>query len=140
MANSKIKLSLFINFFLFTILVNSVVAVILQAQHYYGTGAYSPAIPEVFNHVVAGVVSFAIAYFIIRIGYKGSMAIAITVMMMSIGNMDGWVNTGFIFQYYSGGELLFSLLTVSLVAAMLFVLRRNEEIRKAGRILSRLKG
>ena len=83
MTNSKITLSIFVNFFLFAILLNSVGTVILQAQLYFGVLASSAAVLEVLKDAGLGVVSFFIASFITRIGYKNSMLVAIVIMTVA---------------------------------------------------------
>jgi MFS transporter, FHS family, glucose/mannose:H+ symporter len=80
MANWKIKLSLFLNYFVFAILLNSVGAVILQVQNNYGVSKSSASILEAFKDLTIAAVSFLVASYIARIGYKKSMLIALTIV------------------------------------------------------------
>lgn len=72
-----IKLSLFVNYFVFAILLNSVGTVILQVQNAYLVSASDAAILEAFKDLSIAVTSFLVASFIARIGYKFSMLLAL---------------------------------------------------------------
>jgi len=76
----KIKISVFINYLLFGIMLNSVGTVILQAQRYYGVSASSASVLEAFKDITIAVVSFVVASFITRIGYKKSMQIGLAAV------------------------------------------------------------
>ncbi len=77
MKNLTIKLSLFINYFVFAILLNSVGTVILQVQNSYGVGESDAALLEAFKDLSIAATSFLVASFLVRIGYKRSMLIAL---------------------------------------------------------------
>jgi FHS family glucose/mannose:H+ symporter-like MFS transporter len=80
MPNLRIKISIFLNYFLFAILLNSVGTVILQVQHYFGVLESSAAILEGFKDFSIALASFTIASFINRIGYRKSMLLALAIM------------------------------------------------------------
>jgi FHS family glucose/mannose:H+ symporter-like MFS transporter len=77
MQNWKIKASLFLNYFVFAILLNSVGTVILQVQNNYGVAQGAASILEAFKDLSIAVVSFLISSYITRIGYKNAMLIAL---------------------------------------------------------------
>ena len=77
MQNWKIKTSLFLNYFVFAILLNSVGTVILQVQSNYGVTESSASILEAFKDLSIAIVSFFIASYVNRIGYKKAMLIAL---------------------------------------------------------------
>lgn len=77
MQNWRIKLSLFLNYFVFAILLNSVGTVILQVQNNFGVTQGSAAILEMFKDFSIAGVSFLAASFITIIGYKKAMLIAL---------------------------------------------------------------
>ncbi len=77
MQNWRIKASLFLNYFVFAILLNSVGTVILQAQNNFGVTQTSASILEAFKDLSIAIVSFLISSYIVRIGYKRSMLIAL---------------------------------------------------------------
>ena len=92
MTDWKIKLSLFLNYFVFAILLNSVGTVILQVQSNYGVSESSASILEAFKDLSIALVSFLVASYITRIGYKNSMLIALgfvasaCLLMPSLGS------------------------------------------------------
>ncbi len=73
MRNWPIKVSLFINYFVFAILLNSVGTVILQVQNSYGVTESSAAVLEAFKDLSIALTSFLVASFIVRVGYKRTM-------------------------------------------------------------------
>jgi len=73
----RIKISLFINYFLFAMLLNSAGTLILQVQHYFGTLESDASMIELFKDVSLGLVSFAGFAFISRMGYKNAMLLAL---------------------------------------------------------------
>ncbi len=77
MQNWKIKTSLFLNYFVFAILLNSVGTVILQVQSNYGVTESSASILEAFKDLSIAIVSFFIASYVNSIGYKKAMLIAL---------------------------------------------------------------
>ncbi|HLZ17537.1 MAG TPA: MFS transporter [Cyclobacteriaceae bacterium] len=92
MSNWKIKLSLFLNYFVFAILLNSVGTVILQVQNNYGVSESSASILEAFKDLSIAIVSFLIASYITRIGYRRAMLFALgfvglaCLLMPSLGS------------------------------------------------------
>jgi MFS transporter, FHS family, glucose/mannose:H+ symporter len=87
MANWKIKLSLFLNYFVFAILLNSVGTVIFQVQTAYGVDESSASILEAFKDLSIAAVSFLIASYITRIGYKNAMLIALGLVAVACSIM-----------------------------------------------------
>jgi fucose permease len=73
----KIKTALFLNYFVFAILLNSVGTVILQAQNNYGISQGEASILEAFKDLSIALVSFLVSAYIARIGYKTAMLIAL---------------------------------------------------------------
>ncbi len=83
MTNWKIKLSLFLNYFVFAILLNSVGTVILQVQNNYGISQGDASILEAYKDLTIAGVSFLVASYIVRIGYKRSMLIALAFVALA---------------------------------------------------------
>jgi FHS family glucose/mannose:H+ symporter-like MFS transporter len=92
MSHWKIKLSLFLNYFVFAILLNSVGTVILQVQMHYGVSESSAGVLEAFKDLSIAAVSFLVASYITRIGYKNAMLFAlgfvglVCLLMPSLGS------------------------------------------------------
>ncbi len=76
MKNS-IKLSLYINYFVFAILLNSVGAVILQVQRNFDVTKGAASVLEGFKDLPIAFVSFLVASFLPRYGLKKSMVIGL---------------------------------------------------------------
>lgn len=79
MKNS-IKLSLYINYFVFAILLNSVGAVILQVQRNFGVSESAASVLEGFKDLPIAFVSFLVASFLPRYGLKKSMVIGLALV------------------------------------------------------------
>jgi len=77
----RIKISLLLNYFVFAILLNTVGAVILQVQNNYGISATSASILEAFKDLTIALVSFLVASYATRIGYKRAMLIALGIVI-----------------------------------------------------------
>jgi fucose permease len=80
MKNWKIKLSLFLNYFVFAILLNSVGAVILQVQRNFDVTKSDASILEGFKDLPIAICSFLLASFLPKIGYKKAMLIALALV------------------------------------------------------------
>jgi len=80
MKNLGIKLSLFINYFVFAILLNSVGIVILKSQNNYGVDEVQASILEAFKDLPIAIVSFLVASFLPRLGYKKAMLIGLGIV------------------------------------------------------------
>ncbi|GAB4262460.1 MAG: MFS transporter [Saprospiraceae bacterium] len=80
MENWRIKLSLFLNYFVFAILLNSVGTVILQVQNNFGVSEGAASTLEAFKDLSIAIASFLIASYVVRIGYKRCMLIALGIV------------------------------------------------------------
>lgn len=80
MKNWKIKASLFLNYFVFAILLNSVGAVILQVQRNFDVSKSNASVLEGFKDLPIAVCSFLLASFLPKIGYKKAMLIALALV------------------------------------------------------------
>ena len=80
MNNLGIKLALFINYFVFAILLNSVGIVIKQSLANYGVTETEASILEAFKDLPIAIVSFFVASFLPKFGYKNSMLLALALV------------------------------------------------------------
>lgn len=127
MQNWKIKLSLFLNYFVFAILLNSVGTVILQVQSNYGVSESSASILEAFKDLSIAIVSFLIASYIIRIGYKNTMLIAlglISVVCFLMPSLNSFAMTKFLF---AATGTSFALIKVSVYATIGIVTENKKD-------------
>lgn len=76
----KVKLSLFLNYFVFGILLNSVGIVILQLINKYNVGETDASLLEAFKDLSIAIFSFGIASFLPKIGYKKAMLIGLGIV------------------------------------------------------------
>ncbi len=104
--NIAIKASLFINYFVFAILLNSVGIVILKSQEVYGVDELQASTLELFKDLPIAIVSFLIASFLPRIGYKLAMLASLAfVSLACIGMYYG--------NSFSSAQILFAAVGVS---------------------------
>ena len=127
MQNFRLKLSLFLNYFVFAILLNSVGTVILQVQANYDITKGAASILEAFKDISIAATSFLVASFIVRIGYKKAMLIAlavVTVVCLVIPSMGSFAMTKLLFAAAGFG---FALTKVSVFASLGLVTNNQQE-------------
>lgn len=93
MQNWRIKLSLFLNYFVFAILLNSSGIAILQVQNNFGVAKRAAAWIDPCKDLSIAIVSFLVASYIARFGYKRAMLFAlgiISVVCFLIPNAPGF--------------------------------------------------
>ena len=134
---TRLKLSLYINYFVFAILLNSVGIVILKSQQEYGVDEVQASTLELFKDLSIAFVSFIIASFLPRIGYKKSMLIGL-----------GIVTVGCILMYFGNSfntaRILFALVGISFalikvsVFSMIGLVTKSE--KEHGALMSSIEG
>lgn len=77
MNSWAVKISLFLNYFVFAILLNSVGTVILQVQNSYGVSESSAGVLEAFKDLSIALTSFLVASFLARFGFKRAMLLSL---------------------------------------------------------------
>ena len=80
---TRIKISLYLNYFVFAILLNSVGIVILKSQKIYGVDEVQASMLELFKDMPIAIVSFLVASFLPRIGYKKAMLIGLGIVTLA---------------------------------------------------------
>ncbi|GAA0545637.1 MFS transporter [Rheinheimera aquimaris] len=80
MATLRIRLSLLLTYFVFAILLNSVGTVVLQVIHTYQISKSAASVLEGFKDIPIAVVSFLIAAYLPRLGYKRALQLALTLV------------------------------------------------------------
>ena len=80
MKNAGIKIALYVNYFVFAILLNSVGIVIKQSIENYNVSETDASILEAFKDLPIAFVSFFVASFLPKIGYKKSMLFALMLI------------------------------------------------------------
>jgi len=106
MKNNTIKIAMYLNYFVFAILLNSVGIVILKSQQNYGVDEVQASILEAFKDLPIAIVSFFVASFLPRIGYKKGMLIGLGLVVLAC-----------VFMYFgnsfNSAKLLFAMVGVS---------------------------
>ncbi|WP_420148601.1 MFS transporter [Spirosoma sp.] len=127
MAHWRIKLSLLLNYFVFAILLNSVGTVILQVQNNYSVSESAASILEAFKDLSIAIVSFIVASYITRIGYKRSMLGAlglVAVACLLMPQVPAFWTTKLLFAATGAG---FALIKVSVFATIGLVTNDSNE-------------
>ena len=78
-----IKLSLYLNYFVFAILLNSVGIVILKSISSYSVDEVQASVLEAYKDLPIAIVSFFVASFLPRIGYKKAMLSALAMVVFA---------------------------------------------------------
>jgi MFS transporter, FHS family, glucose/mannose:H+ symporter len=114
MKHLGIKVSLFLNYFVFAILLNSVGIVIAKSIKVYNIAETEASILEAFKDLPIAIVSFFIASFLPRFGYKRAMLLALAIVF--IGNLGMYFGNTF-----DTAKILFMTVGVSFALVKLSV-------------------
>jgi fucose permease len=127
MKQFRLKASLFINYFLFAILLNSVGTVILQVQRNFGVSEQSASVLEGFKDLSIAISSFLVASFIIKIGYKKAMLVALALVggfCLLIPSLNSFWATKALFASIGVG---FALIKITTFATIGLVVNNEKE-------------
>lgn len=127
MQHFRIRLSLFLNYFVFAILLNSVGTVILQVQNNFAVSKSAASILEGFKDFPIAIASFLIAPYVVRIGYKKTMLVAlalVTLMCAIIPSAPSFLMTKLLFATVG---ISFALIKVSVFATLGLVTGSKKE-------------
>jgi len=127
MKHLPIKISLFINYFVFAILLNSVGTVILQVQNSYGVAESSAALLEAYKDLSIALTSFLLASFIVRVGFKRTMLASlgfIGIVCLAMPQLPTFWMTKMLFAATGVG---FALVKVSCYATLGLVTKDTKE-------------
>lgn len=80
MKNAGIKISIYLNYFVFAILLNSVGIVIAKSINVYGVSESKASVLEAFKDLPIAIVSFLVASFLPRFGYKKAMLTGLAIV------------------------------------------------------------
>lgn len=125
--NTRIKLSLILNYFLFAILLNSVGIVILRVIEVYMVEKAAASVLEGFKDLSIAAVSFLVASFIPRMGYKRSMMLGLGVVALACVAMPlvpSFLTTKILFLCTG---MSFALIKVSVYATIGLVSKTEQE-------------
>ena len=127
MKNIGIKLSLFLNYFVFAFLLNSVGAVILQVQRAYSIEKDAASILEGFKDIPIAIAAFVLASFLPRIGLKKAMLLGLLVValfcFLTPFSNDFW----FFKILFAAIGVSFALIKVSVFATIGLITKNEKE-------------
>ena len=106
MSTTKIKFSLYLNYFVFAILLNSVGILIQKSINTYGVDEIKASSLEAFKDLSIAIVSFLVGSFLPRLGYKKGMLIALALVFAGCLGMY-WGNS------FSSVRILFACVGIS---------------------------
>ncbi len=134
---NPVRLSLFLNYFVFAILLNSVGIVILKSQKVYGVDEVQASTLELFKDLPIAIVSFLVASFLPRIGYKRAMLIGLGIVVFACIGM--YVGNSFIAArlLFAAVGVSFALIKVS-VYSVIGLVTNNEKEHNS--LMSRIEG
>ncbi len=127
MSNARIKLSLFLNYFVFAILLNSVGTVILQVQNNFGIAKGAASVLEAYKDLSIAIASFIIASQVAKIGYKRTMLIAlvlVSVVCMMMPSLKNFASTKLLFACVGVG---FAMVKVTVFSTITLVTKNEKE-------------
>ena len=121
MKNLGIKISIFLNYFVFAILLNSVGIVIAKSINVYHVSESQASLLEAFKDLPIAIVSFIIASFLPRFGYKKAMLTGLALvffgcLIMIFGN--SFVYTKILFLSIGISFALIKLSVYSLIGVV----------------------
>jgi len=127
MSRWKIKISLFLNYFIFAILLNTVGIVIAQVIDQYQISRITAGSLEAFKDLSIMVASFLVASYIPKIGYKRAMLIGlfiVTIACILIASITAYWVTPLL--YISVGAS-FALIKVSVYSTLGLITNNQKE-------------
>jgi len=132
-----VKASLFINYFVFAILLNSVGIEILKSQKVYGVDEVAASTLELFKDLPIAIISFLVASFLPKMGYKKAMLIALGLVSMAcigmyFGNSFLWAKI-----LFASVGASFALIKVSVYASVGLV---TENEKQHNSLMSSIEG
>ena len=127
MSDWIVRISLFINYFVFAMLLNSVGTVILQVQHSYGVSESSASVLEAFKDLPIAITSLLVASFIVRIGYKRSMLCALGIVGLACLAMPSVPVFWMAKLLFAAVGVSFALVKVSVFATLGLITKDRKE-------------
>lgn len=106
MSNFRIKLCLYLNYFVFAILLNSVGILIQKSINTYHVDEVTASSLEAFKDLSIAIVSFLVGAFLPRLGYKKGMLIALALVFAGCLGMY-WGNS------FTSVRILFACVGIS---------------------------
>ncbi|MFZ6688701.1 MFS transporter [Undibacterium sp. SXout11W] len=127
MKNSRIGIALFLIYFLFAMLLNSVGTVILQVINSFDVSKSDASILEAFKDLSIAAASFLGAAFLPRLGYKKSILIALGLMFFACIAMPLWPGFMCTRLFFMCCGISFALIKVSIYSTIGLITKGAQE-------------
>lgn len=127
MKNTGIKISLFLNYFVFAFLLNSVGTVILQVQRSMDVSKADASILEGFKDIPIAIASFILASFLPKIGLKKSMLIGLALVALMCFATTSATDFWFFKLLFMAIGVSFALIKVSVFATIGLITKNQKE-------------
>ncbi len=127
MSNLRIRISLFINYFVFAILLNSSGIAILQVQDNFGVSKGAASWIDPCKDFSIAIASFLLASFITRFGYKRAMLTAlgaVTAVCFVIPNVPSFLSIKLLFVSIG---ICFALIKMSVYSTIGLITKDEKE-------------
>lgn len=127
MQKLRVKLSLYINYFVIGLMLNSVGIVILQVIIHYNVSESGASVLEAFKDLSIAIFSFLLASFIPKFGYKKSMLTAllvVTAASLSMKFFDSFLMSKILF---AATGFSFGLIKVSAYSTVGLISENSDE-------------
>ncbi|MCB0474784.1 MAG: MFS transporter [Flavobacteriaceae bacterium] len=127
MKNFGIKLSLFINYFVFAALLNSVGILVERSQEIYHVTKPQAAILEPFKDLSIAIVAFIIGSFLPKIGYKKAMLISLVLVFFGCLGMYFGNSFWTVKLLFAATGMSFAVVKVSIFALIGYVTETKKD-------------
>ena len=130
MSNFRIKVCLYLNYFVFAILLNSVGILIQKSINTYNVDEVAASSLEAFKDLSIAFVSFFVGSFLPRLGYKNGMLIALVLVFVGCLGMywgDSFTSVRILFACVG---VSFAVVKVS-VYSMIGLITANDKEHKS---------
>ena len=127
MKNSTIKLAMYLNYFVFAILLNSVGTIILQVQRNFDISKADASVLEGFKDLPIAITSFFLASFLPKIGLKKSMLIGLAFVTVMCSLMPSSNEFWYFKLLFLTIGVSFALIKVSVFATIGIITKTQKE-------------
>ncbi len=118
MKDLGIKISLFLNYFVFAILLNSVGILIRKSQEVYAVSELAASSLEFFKDMTIAVASFVMGSLLMKIGFKRGILAALTLVLIGCLAMYFGDGFGYVQLLFACTGISFAIVKVSVYAIM----------------------
>ncbi len=116
MSTAGIKIALYLNYFVFAILLNSVGILIRQSQEVYGVSEYAASSLELFKDMTIAIASFVMGSVLMKLGFKKGLLGALALVLVGCLAMYFGNDFGYVQLLFACTGISFAIVKVSVYA------------------------